>query len=123
MKHSRRRRRKKRSYFTSELAQLAFARPRRRIALRSRGRLHPYPPALALVRCMSLSLLPPSAARRDGDGVKKVAHNTWAPQSRVRGSHGLVGGVDPCLLQYQIWLHSKFKMKEGEGGPQLGNAT
>jgi hypothetical protein len=85
---------KTRSLFARELAkrqaQLASAWPCRRIALRSRGGLHPFPSGLDLVLGVRPTLLiPPGASRGvNGDGVNKVPHNTSAPQSRVGWSHG-----------------------------------
>jgi len=48
------------------------------------------------VLSVRLTLLTPSGASRDGDGdgMNKVAYNTWAPQSRV-GWFSWLGGVAP----------------------------
>ena len=55
----------------------------------------------------------------DGDGVSKVPHNTWAPQSRVEWCHGLVGWGEhvfqPILDFYELMgVGSKVDIPSGQ---------
>ena len=71
-------------------AQLAFAWPRRRIALRSRGGLYPYPPGLesVLLGARFRRLSPPARVVTEEKGVGGgfgcgLLHVAWKAQGRL----------------------------------------